>query len=663
MAVMMIVGVLGLSAPAQAWTADSSYSELSFPTYTDNNFNVVLSGRIQPAAAGRPVSLQANGAYAAQVTTDAYGRFSFVRNVTSTTTFKFFSAKQAVGANFYGPAGTGEYTVYPAPPVVHNSVFSGMSVPSYTDIDNRVTITGNLGPGGGRQVTFYKQQPDGSNDTYITATTTDANGWFSFTTSIFEPRRFRFYTQQVPAGPNTYFANASYVTGVVSPPATQASSYSELSFPATAGYNGTATFSGRILPAVASRQVNLYRDGAYFRTTSTDSTGRFSFPGVVITNRASFKFFSAKHRVSNGLYYEAQGTGEYAVNPAPTRETVYSELSTPEYTHWSGNGLVTVSGRISQASAGRVVSLYKEDGTRVAGALTDASGRFVFSDLYVPVVTSFNFWSEAQSSGGITYASKRSDNTFRIKSVQFQEDFNYSDLSFIGDEGSGAKWTLRQQNYPTGGERLRSKGSREAMQLFTEADGRTVLRLGIKRAPASDELDGVPRYLTGHIVTSVRHDYSHFEANVKFHRFQGGHSGFWLQSGYEASATTTHHEFDIAERFNGDSIVHTVWRNIDTTPGDDRIRYPVDGPMRTTPDSAGWFDQYHVVRGRWNAQGYAVQVDDGPWETVNTAGFVGQQKPQLILSLLINDDKINELPSTLPPLFEGLTVDWVRTWR
>lgn len=48
--------VLGLASPASAVGYDSTFSELSTPEFTNSgNQQVILSGRVQPGAAGEPV--------------------------------------------------------------------------------------------------------------------------------------------------------------------------------------------------------------------------------------------------------------------------------------------------------------------------------------------------------------------------------------------------------------------------------------------------------------------------------------------------------------------------------------------------------------------------------------------------------------------------------
>jgi hypothetical protein len=99
-------GLLVTAAPAYATTFESSFSELSTPAFTNSGDQVVvLSGRVQPATAGRAVSLyQETGAtdtWLAGAHTDANGYYSFAVRVDVATTFHFFSARQEVGDDVY----------------------------------------------------------------------------------------------------------------------------------------------------------------------------------------------------------------------------------------------------------------------------------------------------------------------------------------------------------------------------------------------------------------------------------------------------------------------------------------------------------------------------------------------------------------------------------
>lgn len=109
--------MLGLASPAGAVGYDSTFSELSTPEFTNSgNQQVILSGRVQPAAAGRPVSLyrvnaDATTTYVQGTVTDAAGSFAMTTTVSVITTFRFFSAKQIVGANTYRGVSSSNFTV------------------------------------------------------------------------------------------------------------------------------------------------------------------------------------------------------------------------------------------------------------------------------------------------------------------------------------------------------------------------------------------------------------------------------------------------------------------------------------------------------------------------------------------------------------------------
>lgn len=215
-ALLLALSSVGLTpAPAHAATYSSSYSELSLPGRADNNYTVFLSGRIWPAATGRPVSLYAGvapdgsgGSWVAGTQTDGNGRFNFTRTVTSTTRFKFFSAKQVVGSNTYSAASTGAFTVEPPVPVTYPSSWSEISTPAYTNSgDQNVELRGRIWPVPGRPVSLYSGvADDGSGGSWIAGTHTDADGRFTFSTTVSVVTRFSFFSQKQVIGATTYEA-------------------------------------------------------------------------------------------------------------------------------------------------------------------------------------------------------------------------------------------------------------------------------------------------------------------------------------------------------------------------------------------------------------------------------------------------------------------------
>lgn len=216
-ALVVGLGVIVVGTPAaQATTYPSTYSELSLPGQADNNYQVVLSGRVIPVAGSRPVSLYSGvapdgsgGAWIAGTWTDANGRFSFVTTVTTATRFKFFAAKQVVGRDTYTAASTGAFVVSPPTPVTYPSNWSELSLPEYTNSgDQQVSISGRIWPAlSGRPVSLYSGvAPDGSGGTWIAGANTDANGRFSFVTSVSVVTRFKLFSAKQQFGATTYDA-------------------------------------------------------------------------------------------------------------------------------------------------------------------------------------------------------------------------------------------------------------------------------------------------------------------------------------------------------------------------------------------------------------------------------------------------------------------------
>lgn len=99
-------------------TTTSVFSALSTPAYSNSgDQKVIVSGRIQPAAAGRSVSLYSENsdgttnAYVTGATTDANGYFSMTTTVTVVTNYHLYSGKQVVGADTYTSAITSSFQI------------------------------------------------------------------------------------------------------------------------------------------------------------------------------------------------------------------------------------------------------------------------------------------------------------------------------------------------------------------------------------------------------------------------------------------------------------------------------------------------------------------------------------------------------------------------
>ncbi|MDQ3402165.1 MAG: glycoside hydrolase family 16 protein [Actinomycetota bacterium] len=109
--------VMALASPANAVGYDSSFSGLVTPEFTNSgNQQVVLSGRVRPAVAGRTVSLYKVNADATLTwmqgsVTDAAGDFTMTATVSVITTFRFYSARQVVGADVYRGVTSDDFVV------------------------------------------------------------------------------------------------------------------------------------------------------------------------------------------------------------------------------------------------------------------------------------------------------------------------------------------------------------------------------------------------------------------------------------------------------------------------------------------------------------------------------------------------------------------------
>lgn len=342
-ALLTVVGLGTTMPPALAATYASTYSELSLPAKADMNNQVVLSGRIWRAAAGRAVSLYSGvapdgsgGSWIATANTDGNGRFSFVTTVTSATRFKFFSAKQVNGKDTYTAEATSPFVVSPPDVVTVASSFSEVSAPGRTDIAGQVTLSGRVWPAAaGRTVSLLDGvAADGTGGTFRTGTHTDANGRFSFVTSVNGTTRFRFFSANQPNG-NYVYANTT--TGALPVTSDIPSSISGPTVPIyTTPATGQGVIAGTIAPAVAGRPVNLYvKDGDFVGSTTTDASGTYRFT-VAPTAVTQYRVFSAKFTYGTATHQQVsfgQGQDVDQSDPIVVRNMLmYDDFSYPSKT-------------------------------------------------------------------------------------------------------------------------------------------------------------------------------------------------------------------------------------------------------------------------------------------------------------------------------------------
>jgi hypothetical protein len=115
---LLAMAVLTTPSAIHAATYASLYGNMSTPEYTNSgDQNVIISGRIQPAAAGRTISLytvnsDGTTTYVQGTITDAAGDFILTTNVQIITDFRLFSVKQIVGADTYSAASYPSATEY-----------------------------------------------------------------------------------------------------------------------------------------------------------------------------------------------------------------------------------------------------------------------------------------------------------------------------------------------------------------------------------------------------------------------------------------------------------------------------------------------------------------------------------------------------------------------
>ncbi|WP_410391437.1 hypothetical protein [Corallococcus sp. 4LFB] len=572
--------------------------------------------------------------------------------------------------------------VTPAQAATYASTYSELSLPAKADLNNQVVLSGRIWRAtAGRAVSLYTGvAPDGSGGSWLTTANTDANGRFSFVTSVYSATRFKFFSAKQLNGKDTYAAEAT-APFVVSPPdvVTVASSFSEVSAPGRTDIVGVVTLSGRVWPAAAGRTVSLLdgvaadgSGGTWKAGTHTDGNGRFSFV-TSVSGTTRFRFFSANQQNGNYLYANTT-TGALTVTsdiPSSISGPAGNETwGSPIYTSpVTGEGVIT--GTIIPAVAGRQVNLYEKDGAFVGSTTTNASGVFGFT-VSPTAVTQYRVFSAKHTYGTATHLQvgygqdgdappNQELKAIVVRKMLMFDDFSYATKADL----MNSRWAIRQGTYQlpggTNNPRTQNRGDWSAVELGSDAGATNVLRLGIK----TEQVDGTTKFMSGHLGTSLPFVYGHIEARVRFQRPGNSQSSVWYQSYYDEPGD---HEFDVFESM-GDGWRRNASHPFGAVDHNAFTNYPTRSKLwegKSDASNEAWWDEYHVVRGTWTGSGYSVTVDGGP--AVSTGDFSGSRPGDLILSMLVTDGQADALrgagKTTDAALANHvLSIDWVRVWR
>lgn len=185
---------------------------------------------------------------------------------------------------------------------------------------------------------------------------------------------------------------------------------------------------------------------------------------------------------------------------------------------------------------------------------------------------------------------------------------------------------------------------------------------GVLHLRAIPDPDRPGSYLDCHVGTQDSFSFVHgwAAARVRFHRYAGSHSGFWLQStpGYVPGSA----EVDVAEDFGSSGNIYqsVYW---DWTPdGSDLLQ---DQAITTEteaklPTGQHWWDSYHVVSVRWTSTQYQFWVDDT--KVYSTTKGVSTNPEYLVLSMLTRDFEVDAMRDDQLDTY-SMDVDWVRVWQ
>lgn len=233
---------------------------------------------------------------------------------------------------------------------------------------------------------------------------------------------------------------------------------------------------------------------------------------------------------------------------------------------------------------------------------------------------------------------------------------------FSGSKLDANKWSIRGDQYSASSKSTRAKASSSAVSVHGGVASFKVLK--------DPEKPGY--WLNGHVGTqnSYTFTYGWAAARVRFQRFNGSHSAFWLQSpnGYVPNTMET----DVAEYHGSDNPNNTrgtslAYQNYTNWSGTGMRK---DGGILNDVEVLGktdrWWNSYHVYSVRWlpptNSKPAEVRgfVDDKRVYTLNVQ--VSTTPEFLVLSMLTRDYEIAQMHTGRMDTY-SMDVDWVEVFQ
>lgn len=231
----------------------------------------------------------------------------------------------------------------------------------------------------------------------------------------------------------------------------------------------------------------------------------------------------------------------------------------------------------------------------------------------------------------------------------FSDDFDGSTLNPV--------WQTRGNQYVPG-----------AMDYARADDSATFVNNGaVHLTTIADPVQPAGYYLNGHIGTQSRFEFTYgwAAARVRFHKWRGSHSCFWLQSttGYIPGQS----EIDCGEYFGSNDPTKpegtNLWFNVYAdSNGDGTMEENTwsANDVATLPSGDKWHNSFHVYAVRWTPDSYQFYIDG---QKVHTkTNLLSDQPKFLVLSMLTRNYEVgNMYPDKLSTY--KMDVDWVRVWQ
>lgn len=318
----------------------------------------------------------------------------------------------------------------------------------------------------------------------------------------------------------------------------------------------------------------------------------------------------------------------------------------------SGDAASVGSAQLSPADTSRTMNVQKrlagttEPWKTIVSAKPDKSG-FVY----------FKGWATDEYRAVAAKTDRAPAIVSQLKRYEWQTTFSDE---FSGTTLSEDKWKVRGATEVEG--MTRAHGDTRACDSTGE----------ILKVKAIVDPDNPSKYLNCHVGTQSTYNFTGgwAAARVKFHKYPGSHSAFWLQAktGYKPNNA----EVDVAEYFGsadpGAATGTPLQQNVYYDWTDDGVSnikcecYKVNDIAEFGAGSGyKWWNSYHVYSVRWiPGEGYMLYIDDHKVRKI-TAG-ISSNPEFLVLSMLTRDYEVGKMRNDKISSY-SMDVDWVRVWQ